>query len=68
MELCTGTDIFQEKIFCMHNLVFSVHNVVLDKKKLELFPLLRITFSNRLKTDVSFLWHAYVCLDQGLIT
>ena len=49
--------------FCMQNLIFCVHNVVLDTIKLAF-----IFFSKTLKIPISFVWGVIVSLDQCLIT
>ena len=67
IEFCTQTNIFRKKIFCMPNLSFRAHNVVLDTIILAFFLFTSICFSKTLKIFISFEWRVYVCLDQCLI-
>ena len=41
-----------------------MYNVVLDILIMDCFIFLLKIFSKRLKSPLSFLWHAFVCLDQ----
>ena len=60
---------FSKFFFCMQNLIFCVHNVVLDTIKLAfIFFSLNFFFSKTLKIPISFVWGVNVSLDQCLIT
>ena len=54
---------FSKISFCMQNLIFCVHNVVLDTIKLAfIFFSLKFIFSKTLKIPISFVWSVNVCL------
>ena len=59
---------FPKKIFCMQNLIFCVHNIVLDTIIWLFFFSLKFFFSKTLKMPISFVLRVYVCLDQCLLT
>ena len=59
---------FFENFFCMRNLIFCVHNVVLDAIKLAfIFFSPNFFFSKTVKIPISFAWSINICLDQCLI-
>ena len=45
---------FPEKVLCMQNLIFCLHNVVLDTQKLNVFPFLWISFFKQAKNSYLF--------------
>ena len=68
IDFRTQTNIFRKKNFCMQNLIFCVHNVVLDTIKLAfIFFSLNFFSSKTLKIPLSFVWGVNVRFDQCLI-
>ena len=55
---------FSEKNLWMPNLIFCLHNVALVTIILAFFVSLKFFFSKMLIIATSFVWRAYVCLDQ----
>ena len=54
LEFCTQTNIFRKNFFCMQNLIFCVHNVVLDTIILAFFLFIQFFFKNAAENSYFF--------------